>query len=118
CLRVGLPFFYPYRFRMPAAGATGALRLLVAITAACFAVGRRMPYALFGWLWYLGTLVPVIGVIQVGSEAMADRYTYVPQIGLDIAIAWALKNVVTRLRAPAWVAWSAATAVLATLALV
>ena len=87
---VRLAFFYPHPVQIPAARATGALLLLVAITAACFAVRRRMPYALFGWLWYLGTLVPVIGVIQVGSQAMADRYTYVPQIGLDIAIAWTL----------------------------
>ena len=65
-------------------GAAG-LTLLV-VTVLVFAVRRR--YAVMGWLWYLGTLVPVIGLIQVGYQAMADRYTYVPLIGPFIAIAW------------------------------
>jgi Flp pilus assembly protein TadD len=50
--------------------------------------GRRRPYLPVGWLWYVGTLVPVIGLVQVGEQAMADRYTYVPLIGLFIIIAW------------------------------
>ena len=62
--------------------------LLVAITAAAVLLRKRSPYLLAGWLWYLGTLVPVIGLIQVGSQAYADRYTYFPQIGIIIALAW------------------------------
>ena len=54
---------------------------------------RRYPYLLVGWLWYLGMLVPVIGLVQVGSQAMADRYTYLPQIGLCIALAWGAADV-------------------------
>ncbi|MBI4522618.1 MAG: tetratricopeptide repeat protein [Deltaproteobacteria bacterium] len=50
--------------------------------------GRRRPHLAVGWLWYLGTLVPVIGIVQVGSQAMADRYTYVPLIGIFIAVSW------------------------------
>jgi len=52
-------------------------------------MGRRHQYLVTGWLWYLGTLVPVIGLVQVGSQAMADRYTYVPGIGIFVMIAWA-----------------------------
>ena len=56
--------------------------VLVAISAAVVVWRRRFPYLLVGWLWYLGMLVPVIGLVQVGGQAMADRYTYLPQIGL------------------------------------
>ena len=51
-------------------------------------VWRQRPYLLVGWLWYVGMLVPVIGLVQVGGQAMADRYTYLPQIGVCIALAW------------------------------
>ncbi len=63
---------------------------LVVITAFAVTQVRRRPYILFGWLWYLGTLVPVIGLIQVGEQAMADRYTYVPLLGIFVAATWAL----------------------------
>jgi tetratricopeptide (TPR) repeat protein len=64
--------------------------LLVLVTAVAIRERVRRPYLLVGWLWYLGTLVPVIGLVQIGDLAMADRYTYVPLIGIFIAIAWAL----------------------------
>ena len=54
--------------------------------------GAKCPYLLVGWLWYLGMLVPVIGLVQVGAQAMADRYTYLPMIGLTIALAWLLAS--------------------------
>jgi tetratricopeptide (TPR) repeat protein len=54
---------------------------------------RRHPYLLVGWLWYIGTLVPVIGLVQVGAQAMADRYTYVPLIGVFIVIAWGVPEI-------------------------
>jgi tetratricopeptide (TPR) repeat protein len=53
---------------------------------------RRSPYLLMGWLWYLGTLVPVIGLVQIGGQALADRYTYVPLIGLFLIVAWGLRD--------------------------
>ena len=53
---------------------------------------RRCPYLAVGWFWYLGMLVPVIGLVQVGGQAMADRYTYLPQIGLYLMIAWGLRD--------------------------
>ena len=62
--------------------------LLLAISAAAFLCRRRQPWFVTGWFWYLGTLVPVIGIIQVGDQAMADRYTYVPLIGIFICLVW------------------------------
>lgn len=83
----GLAVFYPHPIDSTPALKTGALGLaLVAVSWA--AVRTRRPYLTVGWLWYLGTLVPVIGLVQVGSQAHADRYTYLPQIGLAIAFAW------------------------------
>jgi tetratricopeptide (TPR) repeat protein len=55
-----------------------------------------MPWLLVGWLWYLGTLVPVIGLVQVGSQAMADRYTYLPLVGIFVAVAFGLERAATR----------------------
>jgi tetratricopeptide (TPR) repeat protein len=66
----------------------GAAFLLATITVAALLLRRRAPYLLSGWLWYLGTLVPVIGLVQVGSQAYADRYSYFPQIGILIAVCW------------------------------
>jgi Tfp pilus assembly protein PilF len=71
--------------------------LLVLLSAGALFAWRRMPYLLVGWLWYLGTLVPVIGLLQVGGQSMADRYTYVPQIGLAIALVWAVTAAADRL---------------------
>ena len=62
--------------------------MLAGVSAAALVWRRRFPYLFVGWFWYLGMLVPVIGLVQVGSQAMADRYTYLPQIGLCIAVAW------------------------------
>jgi tetratricopeptide (TPR) repeat protein len=85
-----LAVFYPYPVSLPAGRVAGAALLLCGLTALAFRLARRAPYVLFGWLWFLGTLVPVIGLVQVGAQATADRYTYVPLIGLFVAIAWGL----------------------------
>jgi protein O-mannosyl-transferase len=68
--------------------AAGSLLLLTVLTVTAVALRRRAPYVLAGWLWFLGTLVPVIGVVQVGKQGMADRYTYLSQIGLLISACW------------------------------
>ncbi len=69
-----------------------AAALLIAIT--CFVLKRRsLGYPLVGWLWFLGTLVPVIGVVQVGNQAMADRYAYIPLIGVFVMVAWAAADI-------------------------
>jgi protein O-mannosyl-transferase len=72
-----------------------AALLLVLMTALFLMQARRRPYLLFGWLWYLGTLVPVIGLVQVGEQAMADRYTYLPLIGPLISLAWWISEIAT-----------------------
>jgi protein O-mannosyl-transferase len=66
----------------------GAALALAAVTAALFAWRERLRPQLVGWLWYLGTLVPVIGLVQVGTQAMADRYAYVPLVGIFVGVAW------------------------------
>jgi Tfp pilus assembly protein PilF len=67
---------------------TGAAAGLVFLTAAVWRARSRLPYALMGWLWYLGMLVPVIGIVQVGSQAFADRHTYLPLLGIMVALVW------------------------------
>jgi tetratricopeptide (TPR) repeat protein len=62
--------------------------VLILVTAACWRYRKEKPYCLVGWLWFLGTLTPVIGIVQVGDQAMAERYTYVPLIGLFFALVW------------------------------
>jgi hypothetical protein len=85
----GLVAMYPWRgFTLPAWRVLAALAILVGVTVASFLVRRRCPYCLIGWLWYLGMLVPVIGLVQVGAQAMPDRFTYLPQIGLSVALVW------------------------------
>jgi tetratricopeptide (TPR) repeat protein len=86
-----LSVFYPYPYAgVPAWETAAAIATLAIVTVACLRARRRAPYLLVGWLWYLVTLVPVIGLVQVGSQAMADRYTYVPLIGPFMMLAFAL----------------------------
>jgi Flp pilus assembly protein TadD len=84
----GLAVFYPPRSPGAWQVAASAL-LLLAATALALRERHRRPYLLVGWLWYVGTLVPVLGLVQVGEQAMADRFTYLPQIGLLVMVAWA-----------------------------
>ncbi len=72
----------------------GAASLLAAITVISLVLRKRMPWMLVGWLWFLGTLVPVIGLVQVGVQSMADRYTYLPQLGLLLALWMTLDKLV------------------------
>ena len=84
-----LAVFYPHpENRLPIWAISLALVVVVGITIATFVLRKRAPYLIVGWLWYLGMLVPVIGLVQVGWQGHADRYTYLPQIGLYIAITW------------------------------
>jgi Flp pilus assembly protein TadD len=80
--------------------ALGAGTLLVAITVLVLGPGRRWPYLPVGWLWYLGTLVPVIGLVQVGAQGMADRYTYLPLIGVFLMLTWGVADLATAWRMP------------------
>jgi len=82
---------------------SGALAVLITITAAVIVERHRRRYLLVGWLWFLGTLVPMIGLVQVGSQAMADRYAYLPFIGLFLMICWGAADLADeRHMAPAW----------------
>jgi protein O-mannosyl-transferase len=98
-----LTLYYPYRADMPWWQPLGAGLLLGVITAAVLWQIRRRPYLAFGWFWYLGTLVPVIGIVQVGPQAMTDRYSYVPSIGLFIMIVWGVADLT---RAWPWRRWA------------
>ena len=94
----GLGVYYPFSpAGVPTWQLAAALVLIAAITAVALREARKRPYLITGWLWFLGTLVPVIGLVQVGGQSMADRYYYIPSIGLlmaivfvlaDLAIAW------------------------------
>jgi len=85
----GLAIHYPFpEHGIPAWQVIGASAGLAAISVAVVLARKRHPYLLWGWLWYVITLVPVIGIVQVGSQSMADRYTYIPLIGLFVAIVW------------------------------
>jgi tetratricopeptide (TPR) repeat protein len=85
------------------AAVLSAIALLL-VTAVCWRFRKERPYCLIGWLWYLGTLVPVIGIMQVGEQSMAERYTYVPSIGILLAVVWLIGDAVAnspKLRAAA-----------------
>lgn len=88
----GLSIFYPYHGPPPLGHLLFAVALIILITGISVLLSNRRPYLLVGWLWYLGTLVPVIGLVQVGSQAIADRYTYLPLVGVFIMVAWGAKD--------------------------
>lgn len=92
-----LGIFYPYQAAIPVWQIAVAGILLAAITVYCVVNFRRRKFLLVGWLWFLGTMVPVIGLVQVGTQNMADRYTYVPFIGLGIMIVWSVRELTQRL---------------------
>ena len=85
---VKLAVFYPYPTALPVWPVAGAVVLLAGITLLVLAAARRCPWLPVGWLWYLGMLLPVIGILQVGAQARADRYTYLSFIGLFLMITW------------------------------
>ena len=85
-----LACYYPHPDRIPPLQAVGALVLLAVLTVGIVWQCRRHPYLPVGWFWYLGTLVPVIGLVQIGGQRMADRYTYIPLIGVFVAVSWAV----------------------------
>lgn len=87
-----LAVLYPLPAQVLFGQVAGSLALLAAVTAAVIWRARRYPFALVGWLWFLGTLVPVIGLVQMGRQAMADRYTYIPSIGIFVLIVWGVSE--------------------------
>jgi len=85
-----LSVFYPFSDQLPVWQVSGAALLIVAISAAVILMAKRLPYLFVGWLWYAITIAPVIGIVQVGNHSMADRYTYLPLIGIGIILAWGI----------------------------
>jgi Flp pilus assembly protein TadD len=91
-----LAVFYPYASALPAWKVIGAGLLLVGVSIFALRMIRRVPYFAIGWFWYLGTLVPVIGLVQVGMQSRADRYTYIPSIGIFLLLAWGIADLFQR----------------------
>jgi tetratricopeptide (TPR) repeat protein len=113
-----LAAFYPLPRAIPVWQGTAAAALLAVVTVLVFFRVRRSPWLAVGWLWFVGMLVPVIGILQVGRQGMADRYTYLPSIGLFLALVWEAAELAGRRKA-ARVALSVATvALVAVLAVV
>ena len=97
---VQLAAFYPHPGgTLPAWKIIGAAGVLVLFSVVAVRLRRARPYLLFSWLWYLVTLVPVIGLLQVGEQGMADRYTYIPLVGIFVALSWGAGDVVLSLAA-------------------
>ena len=112
-----LAVYYPFTsIGIPAWQIIGATLLLIGITAFCLFQRKIRPYLIVGWLWFLGTLVPVIGLVQVGGQTMADRYFYIPSIGLFIALVYGLADIAKMRRVPSWLGGAIAGAVLLVLA--
>ena len=103
---ISLAAFYPHpatiRPDVPLWPVAGSALAIAAFSAWALRERTRRPYILWGWLWYLGTLVPVIGLVQVGGQAMADRYTYIPLIGCFVAVVWGSSEWIERWRIPRW----------------
>ena len=97
---VHLAIFYPLPKTISPLAVFCAVAVLMCITAAVWFGRKRGPYGLVGWLWFLGTLVPVIGLVQVGNAAMSDRYTYFPIIGMFIALTFAVREWTDRFQIP------------------
>jgi tetratricopeptide (TPR) repeat protein len=93
-----LAVLYPHPGILPAWQVIGAVLFLGITTFLIIRAVKRFPYLTTGWLWYLGTLVPVIGLVQVGVQAMADRYTYVPIVGISIMVAWGAPELLKKWR--------------------
>jgi len=92
----GLAVLYPYRLAIDSTAVAFAAVLLIAITILAIYYARRAPFFIVGWFWFLGTIVPMSGLVQVGRQSMADRYTYISYVGLFIAIVWGVRTFATR----------------------
>ncbi len=101
-----LAVLYPHPGSWPVPATFAAFVLLAGITVVAWRQRVERPWIVVGWLWFVGTLVPVLGLVQVGLQAMADRYTYLPIVGLQLAVIWTLRDVVGGMR-PRWAAGAA-----------
>jgi protein O-mannosyl-transferase len=111
--KLGVLYPMPPHIDLAAGALAGAIVLGVSV--AVLRSAGRLPYLFTGWFWYLGTLVPVIGLVQVGFQSHADRYTYVPLIGIFIAVVWAVAELTAKRRSTRLLAGAAAAVVVALL---
>ena len=109
---VDLGLVYPYPQKLPILLTITAAIVLGVFSVAAFLYRKRFPYLYVGWFWFLIALLPVIGLLQVGRQAYADRYTYLPHVGLLIAIVWGLDALTAAWRYRQGIAWAAAGLVL------
>lgn len=91
-----LAVFYPFPIKIPVVELVIVLVVLIIISILAIRLARSQPFVLIGWLWFLGTLVPVIGLVQVGAQARADRYTYLPLVGIFFALVWGFSELVKK----------------------
>ncbi|WP_027723420.1 tetratricopeptide repeat protein [Maridesulfovibrio zosterae] len=112
---VNLAVFYPYPHEIPIWKPVTAFIFILAVSGICLRYIKKFPFAAVGWFWYLGTLVPVIGLVQVGDQCMADRYAYIPFIGLYIAIIYSASFAVKKGYIPAKTLIAAGAAIVAIL---
>lgn len=95
-----LAVWYPFERDLSVPQVIGSAIFLIAVSAISIWQIRKRPYLFVGWFWFVGTLVPVIGLVQVGRQALADRYTYIPYIGLSLAVVWLIGELLQVFRAP------------------
>lgn len=95
---VNLGILYPFENAFNSVEIAGSVVLLLAITALCWHQRKQRRYLTIGWLWFLGTLVPVVGIVQIGMQSHADRYTYIPYFGLFIMFAWGAADLISKFK--------------------
>jgi tetratricopeptide (TPR) repeat protein len=110
-----LAVLYPYPAQHPLTLVITAAAALLAITIVVAIFARRAPFALVGWCWFVGTLVPMIGLVQVGAQAHADRFMYIPAVGLSLAVVWGAAQALER--RPPWIGRALAAGCVAALAI-
>jgi tetratricopeptide (TPR) repeat protein len=94
---VNLSAYYPHPLFWPVGEITAAAGCLIAVSALVIFAARRYPFLATGWIWFVITLLPVIGLIQVGTQAIADRYTYIPSVGIFVMVCWGAPELLSRL---------------------
>lgn len=104
---IDLAIFYPHPQKsLDIWICSAAIAAIMVVCLLTILYHKRKPYAAVGWFWFLGTLVPVIGIVQVGAQGMADRYTYIPLIGLFIMIVWSLSDFLVKLKISRWLQYA------------
>ena len=111
-----MAIFYPFPSQIPVWQTTGAILLIIIMTAAVLATAKRLPHLFVGWFWFIITIAPVIGILQIGDFAMADRYHYLPSIGIAIMLAWGIPHCIKREVLRKNILWPVALVFLASLA--